>query len=296
MEVDWNDPALAPTILLRRPCPARSHGTLKQDGVQYFWKAYERSEVERLQMRIDLAGTISTAESFRHRSLLSAVGPVTSLETPAATASVGLRQNAVVMVYPWCPLGDIFSVVQRKQLTFGMCVRVVRDVAGAVRHLHEQGVAHCDIKLENILLRRQEDDTLTAVLVDYELATPLEMRIRKHGSPSYMPLEVRAGLSGAPGPVDIFLLGVLLYELCLGVAVGMDEEWRQVAVARRRWDEFFRHFTSKQLEVRMPPLARNFFQQCCDPEPSRRPDIHTLLGHEMFLSSADDEEWGKIIM
>lgn len=70
--------------------------------------------------------------------------------------------------------GDLRSVLRRTDvpLPWVLRVRLARDLAAAVAHLHEEGVVHRDIKTENVLL----DDEWRCVLADYGFARKMDSR------------------------------------------------------------------------------------------------------------------------
>jgi len=95
-------------------------------------------------------------------------------------------------------------------------VDLAAGLLGALARVHAQGVVHCDIKPENIILRRSNEQ-LEPVLVDFGLAisdaagTGGEIS----GTPPYIAPEVLAG-ADPDGRADLFSLGMVLYELCVG--------------------------------------------------------------------------------
>ncbi|RKP08668.1 kinase-like domain-containing protein, partial [Thamnocephalis sphaerospora] len=104
---------------------------------------------------------------------------------------------------------------------------VVRDIFGqlacAIGYLHQQGITHRDVKLENILLSRVPVSTarpsgLRVILADFGLAvaqTPPDMQQPlAAGSDEYAAPEVV--LSAASATTDVWALGIVLYALLFG--------------------------------------------------------------------------------
>ena len=52
-------------------------------------------------------------------------------------------------------------------------VEMFTQILKAVRNIHKLGYAHCDIKLENICARVQEDGTLLFTLIDFGVSCKL---------------------------------------------------------------------------------------------------------------------------
>lgn len=90
---------------------------------------------------------------------------------------------------------------------------IAEDVAAAIAYAHEQGVIHCDLKPQNVLL----DSFGRARLTDFGVAsadnTPVGAAV--YGSASYIPPERLRGAPASPA-VDIYALGALLYYLIVG--------------------------------------------------------------------------------
>jgi serine/threonine protein kinase len=92
--------------------------------------------------------------------------------------------------------------------------------ARAVHHAHQNGVVHCDLKPSNILL----DANDRPLVSDFGLAQepdgsvePGDDALVLIGSPAYMaPEQITARPGACAPPLDVWALGVLLYELVAG--------------------------------------------------------------------------------
>ncbi|HEY8505067.1 MAG TPA: serine/threonine-protein kinase, partial [Gemmataceae bacterium] len=105
---------------------------------------------------------------------------------------------------------------------------LVSAVAEAVRHAHERGVLHCDLKPGNILLQPGDDGEVVPGVgvprvTDFGLARLLDPDgTRTHsrlvaGTPQYMAPEQAAGDRNAlTARTDVYALGAVLYELLTG--------------------------------------------------------------------------------
>ncbi len=114
---------------------------------------------------------------------------------------------------------SLAAVVRSNPLEPTQAARTVRAVAEAIRHAHQCGVIHRDLKPQNILI----DATGQPRVTDFGLAKRVEIDSgltrsgAVMGSPSYMSPEQARAAHGEVGPrSDIYSLGAILYEVLTG--------------------------------------------------------------------------------
>jgi serine/threonine protein kinase len=96
-----------------------------------------------------------------------------------------------------------FTMVQRLQW--------IRDIISAVKHLHRNGIAHRDLKTENILFRDEFCKDL--VITDYGMAPFYESFVRGWSfTKRYAAPEVQCALT-ANQKSDIFSLGLIMWQI-----------------------------------------------------------------------------------
>jgi serine/threonine protein kinase len=143
---------------------------------------------------------------------------VSSLAHPSIQRLLETRLNDPIpyLVFEYIEGPTLDSLLdERGALAPSNVVRLGLQVGSALHYLHELGIAHLDVKPENIAIREGR-----AVLMDFDLAQKLggrenESRLEngKHprGSPPYMaPEQVRRAPASAA--MDLFGLGATLYE------------------------------------------------------------------------------------
>ena len=106
-------------------------------------------------------------------------------------------------------------------LPIDRAVRVATEILDALGHAHQHGLAHRDIKPDNIVLSTPDE---AAVLVDFGIARAIassgEDRVTRSGfvvgTEEYMSPEQASGSSEIDGRTDIYSLGVVLFEALAG--------------------------------------------------------------------------------
>jgi len=111
---------------------------------------------------------------------------------------------------------------REKQLSARKACDIVLQLAEALHYIHKQGVVHCDIKTENILISEEEHEgkrNKTIIkLLDFGLArslTATRASTSLSGTPHYVAPERIRGEPASPAS-DVYGVGILLYELVTG--------------------------------------------------------------------------------
>jgi eukaryotic-like serine/threonine-protein kinase len=111
---------------------------------------------------------------------------------------------------------------REKQMSARKACDIVLQLAEALHYIHKQGVVHCDIKTENILISEEEHEgkrSKTIIkLLDFGLArslTATRASTSLSGTPHYVAPERIRGEPASPAS-DVYGVGILLYELVTG--------------------------------------------------------------------------------
>ena len=111
---------------------------------------------------------------------------------------------------------------REKQMSPRKACDIVLQLAEALHYIHKQGVVHCDIKTENILISEEEHEgkrSKTVIkLLDFGLARSLtasRASTSLSGTPHYVAPERIRGEPASPAS-DVYGVGILLYELITG--------------------------------------------------------------------------------
>ena len=143
------------------------------------------------------------------------------------------------LVLDLCSGGELYALVDRYgALAEGDSWRYFRGMLAGVRHLHSVGIAHRDLKLENVLLGGPEQ--LTPKICDFGLAHIYQRTAdglsfenvsltQWCGSRSYCPPEIMARIPYEGFRADLWSLAVALFAMVSGffpVEEATQRDWR----------------------------------------------------------------------
>ncbi|SMN22811.1 similar to Saccharomyces cerevisiae YDR247W VHS1 Cytoplasmic serine/threonine protein kinase [Maudiozyma saulgeensis] len=165
--------------------------------------------------------------------------------------------------------------------------RVFLQLCSALEYCHENGISHCDIKPENLLL----DDNNNLYICDFGLSST-DKSLKKNisvGSPYYMAPERlhviennnNSCLEYPTTKGDIWSLGIILINLAC-----MRNPWLK---AHQLQDKTFKHFINNPNVLKnLLPISESFFElliQILQINPLERKDIHNLMYEVAQLDS-----------
>ncbi|KAH9831161.1 Pkinase-domain-containing protein [Rhodofomes roseus] len=128
----------------------------------------------------------------------------------------------IYLVMDYCPGGDLFHHITERK-TYGGSTNLVKNVfvqiLDAVRACHEQGIAHRDIKPDNILCMNESGSRV--VLADFGLSTSSERSSTFGCGSSFYTSPETSGIDFGYKPydakvADVWSLGVLLVNMIAG--------------------------------------------------------------------------------
>jgi len=147
---------------------------------------------------------------------------------------------------------------------------LVRSLALAAQHAHQQQIVHRDLKPANVLL----GPNLQPKITDFGLAKRLDSDSTAFtrdgavlGTASYMAPEQAAGRIGEIGPAaDIYSLGAILYELLTGRPPFRADSWGQTV------EQVLRDEPSPptRLVANVPRELESICLRCLEKDPTRR--------------------------
>src|SRR5512138_2250 len=211
------------------------------------------------------------AERFRREIQIAA-----SLQHPCIVPvlTTGFMDDVPYYTMPFVVGESLRTKVAGGQLLpLSRAVRVLRDVASAIAHAHEHGVAHRDLKPDNVLL-----SSGYAVVTDFGIAKAvsssrdeadpeLTTRGMTVGTPAYMAPEQATADPAADHRVDIYAFGVMAFEILTG---------QRPFVGRTAQELLAAHIvrppppiTDRRLDL--PPALATLVMRCLAKSPADRP-------------------------
>ncbi len=135
----------------------------------------------------------------------------------------------------------ITAYCDRHKLDLKSRLDLFMSVCQAIHHAHQKGIIHRDIKPTNVLVTVQDGEAVPKV-IDFGVAKAIQQNLtertlfteqgRMIGTPSYMSPE-QAEMTGLniDTTSDVYSLGVLLYEILVGVLPFEERQLREAGIA-----------------------------------------------------------------
>ncbi|POM68709.1 Serine/threonine protein Kinase [Phytophthora palmivora] len=199
-----------------------------------------------------------------------------------------VEQQTLYLVMEYCADGDLYDYLSRRRQRTMSCMNalsVLAQVAAGLAFLHQLGIAHRDVSLENIMLHHGR-----CKLGDFGLATRTRRGGGQHvGKKYYMAPEVVAGGSYDPKAADIWSLGIVFFITLTGsplvsfasMSVKSFRALKQAGIATvmEAWGvaEF------------MPSNALELVAGMLEIDPHKRLTIEQVLRHDAFNSGLGTE-------
>lgn len=195
-------------------------------------------------------------------------------------------------------LGEFFDFLSYGGRFPESCARYFfHQILTACSYLHEHGIFHRDIKLENMLLTSE----LVVKICDFNTsvkARPEQQFLDNAGSARYQAPEIifapETGLPFQAGPCDIFAMGVVLYMLLTCKHVfdkpNMEDPGFQCIIARN-YDFLWTRCGLLQVISRE---AQDLLARMLEPEPSRRITMDQVRQHPWIRQPFTERDLAEV--
>ncbi|KAJ0236218.1 Wee1-like protein kinase [Hirschfeldia incana] len=194
-----------------------------------------------------------------------------------ALAALGFHENVVGYYNSWFENEQLYiqlelcdhslSKKSSPRISEREILVIMHQIAKALQFVHEKGIAHLDVKPENIYIKNG-----VCKLGDFGCATRLDKSLPvEEGDARYMPQEILNENYEHLDKVDIFSLGVTVYELIRGSPL-TESRNKSLNIKEGKLPLLPGH--SLQLQQLLKTMM--------DRDPSRRPSARELMEHPMF--------------
>jgi protein-serine/threonine kinase len=293
------------TLMARRGCPGELYAVKEFRG--------KSSSETREDYEKKIKSEFSVAKSLHHPSIV---------ETVRLCTDHGRWDH----VMEYCSEGDLFSLVQKKYLQAGdrekdrLCL--FKQLVQGIHYLHSNGIAHRDIKLENLLMTKDSKLKITDFGVS-EVFCGIHPGLREAGGQCGVQMaEVRLcppGICGSepyiapevlskkehydPRALDVWSTAIVMIYLIFGGAI-----WTRADVAQggehyqrlvRGWDRWIARHPEKDDKAPAltdsdypavsafdqmvnPPALRRILLQMLNPNPAKRIAIGDVVNNRWF--------------
>ncbi len=244
---------IEPTIGLSSIAPTKSKLPTKIDSFQILellgsggmgdvYLAEQKTPIKRLvalkviKLGMDTEEVIARFESERQALAMM------NHPNVARIFETGSTENGLpYFVMEHVPGEMITSYCDRHKLELKDRLHLFISVCQAIHHAHQKGIIHRDIKPSNILVTVQ-DGKAVAKVIDFGVAKAIQKNLsektlftkqgRMVGTPSYMSPE-QAEMTGLniDTTSDVYSLGILLYEMLVGVLPFEERQLREAGMA-----------------------------------------------------------------
>eukprot|EP00301_Raphidiophrys_heterophryoidea_P002133 c10998_g1_i1.p1 GENE.c10998_g1_i1~~c10998_g1_i1.p1 ORF type:complete len:857 (-),score=212.59 c10998_g1_i1:398-2911(-) len=249
----------------------------------------KRDDMEKYILR-----ELELVQNLQHPNILSYVG---ACDTPPNSGPRGMweapppQAGLLYLITEYAVCGNLHSLLTNTEVSLGWKFRmcIARDVAAAMKHIHDKHVIHRDIKAENVLL----GEDFKPKLSDFGLARVVpneneKQRMSLCGTDSHMAPELKLD-EEYNTQADVFSFGVLLAEIITRKQISKGPEDPNQFLARQPANFFEMNLEELRAVCEgtsAPASLVELVCQCCEPEPEMRPSANDIL--EWLLDLVDE--------
>lgn len=192
------------------------------------------------------------------------------------TLDIDLEDNSIIFEY--CPGTDLFNLISKNLIDNIDGMTYFKQLIEGVSYMHKTGIAHMDLKLENILVdytnKRIKIIDLGEAKVFHDslhISTVIPDR-GIHGSLPYIAPEEFDDKEYNPEKVDVWACGIILYEIIYHAF-----PWYRALLVDEKYKKYLYNRSNNQLHLCFPHVpSRELLKLMLEPNPDKRCHIEEL--------------------
>mmetsp|Transcript_51607 Transcript_51607/g.102520 ORF Transcript_51607/g.102520 Transcript_51607/m.102520 type:complete len:610 (+) Transcript_51607:41-1870(+) len=262
-----------------------------QIGAGCYGKVFVATDKEMPDRRVAVKKVMMTSSKSKpFQDLDKEIKIMKELDHPNICKLLETSTQGCVMyfVMELCEGGELFDrIIERKFITERKSADVLKQVCSALFYAHNKGIAHRDVKPENIVFCSKSPEDWTVKLIDWGLAHHFtgSTMTAAAGSLAYAAPEVidSDGHSGYTQACDLWSVGVVAYVMICGKPPFWGN--REQQLARSKAEKY--PFTSAPWDT-MKPNPKDFVRSLLKANPARRLTIGEAIAHP-WLAEEEQE-------
>ncbi|MEM9556935.1 MAG: serine/threonine-protein kinase [Acidobacteriota bacterium] len=209
--------------------PFRLLGQLGVGGMGTVYLAEQSEPVERkVALKVIKAGMDSEQVLARFEGERQALALMDHVNVATVYDAGSTDTGRSYFAMEHVPGHDITTHCDRAGLGFRDRVRLFLQVCDGVEHAHQKGLIHRDLKPSNILVKSSATEAATVKIIDFGVAKSMQRKLSAQAAHTQLGTFVGTPIYSSPEQImgrfvetdtrsDIYSLGVVLYELLVGL-------------------------------------------------------------------------------
>ena len=257
-------------------------------GMGVVYRGHDQVTSQLVAIKVIQAGASRSQDTLRR--FLREAGAAASVTHPAVVRMLHLDVSGDGLVFQVQELIEGETLSQRMQRPWpaGDAARLAAALCDALAAAHAQGIAHLDVKPQNLMLVQRAPGLK---LLDFGIARLFEAALggddtksvgRVLGTPAYMAPEQADGREHAGAPADLYATGVLLFRLLTG-AVPFEGATPRETLQRHLFELAP---DVRKLASTVPEELALLIARCLEKRPAARPTARELQAQLAALADA----------
>ncbi|KAI9720918.1 MAG: hypothetical protein M1828_005488 [Chrysothrix sp. TS-e1954] len=194
-----------------------------------------------------------------------------------------VTETLVWLVLEYCPGDELYNyLIQHGALAPSMVQKIFTQIIGAVSYVHQKSFVHRDLKLENILLDKNENVKLCDFGFTREYQGKANYLQTWCGTVCYAAPEMLKGEKYAAEKVDVWSLGIILYALLCG-ELPFDEDDESATKKKILGEE-------PKYPDHVPTAAKELITLLLSKRPLLRPSLGDILAHPWLAEHSPQQQ------